>query len=370
MADLFDSAQQLAGGADRLYHVVIPFTSLPKYRELAMTLPNWMNSRQIRDWLSPYADYPSGLRLNGGFRYEIEARDAFAAAELAAGTVDRLKARSSHGRGIGKRGPVAVGDIWVLQGQELEKVTLANEPRAAFVLSLEAERKVYDVSKPTPLDDALELAAPLNYGPPGPAVSGGWAALEALLTTPADVEDGREGRGAVAADRAAVLIAASWPRGELTTLSYRHVPAAADRLSKELEETTVNSERARAVAGALQAGRKLALANPSDEAAQHRMLGLVAQPKQTLSDVNRHMLTAIRRLYRQRNLLLHGGTTNSIALPAALRCAAPLVGAALDRITHASLLEGIDPLQLAARARLNLDLVGGDDGRHLVDLLE
>ncbi len=370
LADLFDSAQQLAGRANREYDVVIPFTSLPRYRELATPLSNWMNAGEIHEWLSPLADYPRGQRLNGGLRYKIEARDAFAAADLAAGTVDRLKARSSHGRGIGKRGPVPVGDIWVSDGHEMHRVKLASEPRGAFVLSLEAERKVYDVGAPTPLDDALELAAALNYGPPGPAVSGGWAALEALLTSPADVEDAREGRGAVAADRAAVVVAASWPRGELTTLSHRHAPTTPDRLSIELAQVTVNKERARLVADALKAGRRLNLPNSSDGAAEHRMLGLVNQPKHMLRDVNRHMRTAMRRLYRQRNLLLHGGTTNSIALSAALRSAAPLVGAVLDRITQASLVEGIDPLQLAARASLNLELVGGDDGRHLVDLLD
>lgn len=82
------------------------------------------------------------------------------------------------------------------------------------------------------------------------------------------------------------------------------------------------------------------------------------------------MRTALRRFYRQRNILMHGGTTNSIALSTALRTAAPLVSAGLDRITHAALVEGITPLQLAARAKLNLELVGSSDGRHLVDLLE
>jgi hypothetical protein len=166
-------------------------------------------------------------------------------------------------------------------GRHVHRIQLKKEARSAFVLSLESEGKVYDVDSPPAVDDALELAAPLNYGAPGPAVSGGWAAIEALLTTPSDADDGREGRGAVAADRMAALVTASWPRGELTTLSHRHKP------------------------------------------------GLTA-----------------------------------------LRTAAPLIGAGLDRITHASLVEGVDALQLAARAQLNIDLIGGDDARHLVNLLE
>lgn len=82
------------------------------------------------------------------------------------------------------------------------------------------------------------------------------------------------------------------------------------------------------------------------------------------------MRAALRRFYRQRNILMHGGTTGSIALQTALRTAAPLIGAGLDRVVHAALTEGVDALQLAARARLNIDLLGGDDARHVVDLLE
>lgn len=369
LADLFESAKELAGGIDKEFDAVIPFVSLPRYKQLAMPLPNWMSTKKMRDWLSP-KEFPSGLRLHGGFHYKVKARDPFAAAEQVVSTVDRLKARSSHGRGFWSGGPEAVGFVWVRDGQNTYEIRLKKEARSAYVLSLEAEGKVYDVDSPTAVDDALELAAPLNFGSPGPAVSGGWAAIEALLTTPSDADDAREGRGAVAADRMAILVTASWPRGELTTLSYRHAPGAPDRLSTQLDQVSVNSERARLVAGALGSGRTLTLNSPSDRAAESRMRALVGAPKHTLGDVNNHMTTAFRRLYRQRNILMHGGTTGSVALPTALRTAAPLIGAGLDRLTHAALAEGVGALQLAARAQLNIDLLGGDDARHLVDLLE
>jgi hypothetical protein len=369
LADLFESAKELAAGIDGDFDAVIPFVSLPQYKQLAMPLPNWMSPTQMRNWLSP-REFPSGLRLHGGFHYTVKARDPFAAAQLVVGIVDRLKARSSHGRGFSSAGPEAAGFVWVRDGGDTHEIRLKKEPRSAYVLSLESEGKVYDVNSPTGVDDALELAAPLNYGPPGPAVSGGWAAIEALLTTPSDADDAREGRGAVAADRMAILVTASWPRGELTTLSYRHAPVTQDLLSAQLDQVSVNSERARLVAGALESGRTLILKRPSDRAAESRMKVLVGAPNHTLEDVNHHMRTAFRRLYRQRNILMHGGTTGSIALPTALRTAAPLIGAGLDRLTHAVLTEGVGALQLAARAQLNIDLLGGADARHLVDLLE
>jgi hypothetical protein len=39
-------------------------------------------------------------------------------------------------------------------------------------------------------------------------------------------------------------------------------------------------------------------------------------------------------LVSARNVVLHGGSTSSIALDATLRTVAPLVGAGLDRIVH------------------------------------
>jgi hypothetical protein len=64
------------------------------------------------------------------------------------------------------------------------------------------------------------------------------------------------------------------------------------------------------------------------------------------------------------------GSTQGVALRATLRTAVPLVGAGLDRIAHAALAEGLDPLELAARAELALRLVDGETGLSVVDLLD
>jgi hypothetical protein len=71
-----------------------------------------------------------------------------------------------------------------------------------------------------------------------------------------------------------------------------------------------------------------------------------------------------------RNIVVHGGTTASVAMEATLRSAAPLVGAGLDRLVHAKLSAGIGPLELAARAANSLELVGDDIGPSVVTMLE
>ena len=100
------------------------------------------------------------------------------------------------------------------------------------------------------------------------------------------------------------------------------------------------------------------------------MAKLIADPQLVLRDVESHAALAFRRFYRQRNLVLHGGRTGAVALRASLRTVAPLVGAGMDRIVHAHLIAGTHPLDLAARARLEISRAGSRDGSPLTALLE
>jgi hypothetical protein len=100
------------------------------------------------------------------------------------------------------------------------------------------------------------------------------------------------------------------------------------------------------------------------------MKSLLADPAAVLTDVRQHLEVGFRQLYRGRNIVLHGGSTGGVALEATVRVAAPLVGAALDRVAHAYLVQGVPPLELAARADLGLSLVADPMGRHVCDLLE
>jgi hypothetical protein len=138
--------------------------------------------------------------------------------------------------------------------------------RGANVLSLESNKTMHSVNQSDRLDEALELAAPLNAGPAASAVAGAWAAIESLLFHPGDQADVEEGR-AVAGDRLAAVITCSWPRAELTTLSYRHKPANPDAITAELRTCSSNMQRGEVIARALAAGTTLALSSPADMAA-------------------------------------------------------------------------------------------------------
>ena len=97
---------------------------------------------------------------------------------------------------------------------------------------------------------------------------------------------------------------------------------------------------------------------------------LLADPRRELEQVAAAFRIGLRRLYRARNIVLHGGSMQGVALRAALRTATPLVGAGLDRLAHAMLTEGLVPLDLAARAEVALNLVDGETGLPITDLLE
>ncbi|MGR3936932.1 hypothetical protein [Streptomyces sp. BRA346] len=100
------------------------------------------------------------------------------------------------------------------------------------------------------------------------------------------------------------------------------------------------------------------------------MVALLMEPRRVLGEVMSTYRIALRRLYRTRNIVLHGGSTQGVALHASLRTAAPLVGAGLDRIVHADQVHQATPLDLAARAEVALRLVGGETGVSVVSLLE
>ena len=166
----------------------------------------------------------------------------------------------------------------------------------------------------------------------------------------------------------ACLVACSFPRAELTALSYR-VDGTTPELKERLNACKTNRDRASVVAETIQIGNTLNVPDDSDAAAVERMRNLLTDPNRVLHDIERHLVAVFRRLYRQRNLVLHGGKTDAVALRSSIRTAAPIVGAGMDRVAHAWFVENTPPLELAARARINFELVGSIKGPAVVDLL-
>jgi hypothetical protein len=157
-------------------------------------------------------------------------------------------------------------------------------------------------------------------------------------------------------------------RLELTALSYK-LEKLGSPIAAQLKLCTTNKERSRTIASEITKGTTLKFSDASDDAALARMTTLMSDPASRLTDVKNHAAVAFRRLYRNRNLVLHWGKTDAVALDASLRTTAPIVGAGMDRIVHAFFVDNVQPLELAATASINLAAVGSTYGPSIVDLL-
>jgi hypothetical protein len=255
--------------------------------------------------------------------------------------------------------------VWTAAGGPHRRMRLRRRRGLEIPVLLRRDEPITSPVAPR-IDSSLELLGPLDHGPPATASAGGWAAVETLLSAPGD-------RGNVsAADRLAALVACSFPRAELAQLALRFIDRDSDTnpaLADDLADADTNTARAKRLAVHLRTG-ELTMSDPSDAAAYQRMKALVIQPRTQLRDIESHLQRSLRRLYRVRNLVLHGAATDSLTLAAGLRAAAPLVGAGIDRLVRGTVLHGVAPLDLAAKARVMIDNADNLEPAQFGDLLE
>ncbi len=199
------------------------------------------------------------------------------------------------------------------------------------------------------IDAALELLALMRDRSPLTAVGSGWAAMEALISETSD-------RG-TAAPRLAAIVACSWPRAELTLLSY--ALESDPTIGAQLCAAAENLDRCIIVANAILTGAALVLPRYADRCALDRMAKLLANPKDVLNDIRTYIEMAFRRVYRLRNLVLHGGRTRAVALRMSLRTVTPLIGAGIDRIVHSYHVRKLSPLATAAGAEIAIATIEG-----------
>lgn len=355
LADIVEEAQALALARPRDFVVLAPVANAIRWKA-ATPPPEWRSPQQVSEWLRLNRFDVANVRQDGGFLYTVQALDPDSAVIRTSEILDQLKARMAVGT---RRSLVVLGQVWV-QGESAPR-SIDRTKRGVWVEALDRENQLFDTRPTSGIHAAIELLSHLQASSPGAAVAGGWAAIEALLSEPND----RAG----AAERLAMLVACSYPRAELTHLSYvleRRDPGMAVLLAPIQE----NRDRCSVVADALTRGTaQVALLQRPDVAAAVRMADLVRDPHRVLGDVQEHVATAFRRLYRQRNLVLHWGKMDGVALRASLRTAAPLVGAGIDRVIHAHYVDGLSPLQLVARAKMALATVGMTNGPRCTEML-
>ena len=350
------------------FQVFVP-CSAPYTKPLAPSgAVHWLDGQRASRWLRdqpPESADTGNERINGAFVVSVCERDPWTAVDAARTVLARADARAKVAR-LRDRGLSFSG--WARVAGSPHVFRLYPVHHNFEIGSLDRQEAIYrfDGTIAVEIDDSLELASYIASDNAGAAITGGWAAVEGLLIRPGERQHHH------AADRLAALVTCSLPRAEMTPLAYAHAKLGSDELAKTLQLTRSNYEKVQLVEQRLQAGGQLALERGSDVAAQERIKAILADPAAQLDRIRRYAAESLRRLYNQRNVIAHSGSFRSAALAATARTSFCLVGAGLDRIVHAQ-LEGsfpLPPLELVARAEVELDLVGTDGGRSPSSLLE
>lgn len=348
-----EDAHAIALTPAKLYNVLVAFSAFTKRKDSMP--PGWLDAPAVSHWLKARNFDVREIRQKGGILMQVPARDSSAAVDSARERLESLSARVR----VGSTRQFTLLPVAWIDG-EAKEFRLVHEGRAVDVHSLERKNQIYSPTAYSRVDAGIELLEPLASAAPAMVVASGWAAFEALLSEP--------GNHVVVADRMGAIVACSFPRAELTVLSFQ--AAKSDQaLAASLNNCQTNRDRSEMIADIISNMPTVTLPDHSDRAAYQRLKKLLADPHPVLKDIESYTTAAFRRLYRQRNLVLHGGITNGVALRASLRTITPLIGAAMDRIAHAWYVDNLSPLELAARARISLDTGGASGAPKCFDLL-
>ncbi|HET8598268.1 MAG TPA: integrase [Castellaniella sp.] len=355
LPQLCDALQrEVASSPVREFEVLLAFATAPA-RPNAVS-GSWLSGAAVTGWLQQHGFDTAGVRSPAATILKVHARDAMGAAQAARNEADRFASRTliATGKPL-KRIPM----LWVRGSDAPEPMEGAR--RGVSVKELLRGDRVFSSDASNSVDAALELMAHLEESSPPAAIAGGWAAIEGLLADPHD--------RASAADNLAALVTCSFPRAELTALSYRAQQHHPDHCA-DLAEASTNRERCHILASMMIDQRLPQMPRISDQAAVDRLTKLFRDPGPELLTIREAIGESFHRLYRQRNLILHGARLDSVALTASLRTAAKLAGAGMDRITHGHYVQHRRPRELVARANLAIALVSRESPLACVDLLE
>lgn len=357
IADMLDETATLYLRPVSRYEVLVPLLGG------APTAPDrgahWLDRGQTAEWLrTRFPKLQPGVRQAGGLTWQVDARDAISVTKTVADEIQRISTRFR----VGARQNLQFADVVYIAGEN-GPTEYAQPPRRVEVHALQSTSAIYELRISPELSSVLELLDPLDQGTTAAAVAGSWAAIEALFNGPGDREK------VSAATRMARIVSCSYVRHEFTALANAYATEHSDSLAMSIRASAENIDRARAFEDAVRSGAALTFQRTRHAMALARARRLVQNPAEILPNIVGQLGAAFRRLYRQRNIIVHGGDVTSIALPGTLRTVAPLVGAGVDRVVHASATRNASPLELAVLAEVRQGSVS--DGRcRLVDMLD
>ncbi|MCH8007794.1 MAG: hypothetical protein IIC91_02915 [Chloroflexi bacterium] len=184
MADVVEEADGLTKLPLKTYRVVIPVVSAPDIGK--MPSADWFTATQILSLIASIQGSKPELRLNGGFVLSVRAKDPFVAVEQARELIDRWDARAE----LATRDRIIRTEKAWVEGyaEPIDFVPLKREVKIGVLSRQGMIYAHWDDEEAKRIDDALQLVQPMEGGLRSAAISGGWAAIESLLTEDGEPE--------------------------------------------------------------------------------------------------------------------------------------------------------------------------------------
>lgn len=215
------------------------------------------------------------------------------------------------------------------------------------------------------VDDALLLLSPHLLRTQGLSIATIWAAAEGLLGSVAS-------SGASVADRLADIVACSFVRDELRYL-VRNNRSLENGLARRLRAGKNRFAQLQIISEAIVKQGTDVLDPVRGEKDRPSVLLLqqtLSDPAESLARIKEYLASAFRRVYYHRNFVMHAAKFDGASLHRTAQMSPRLIAAALDQVINAQAdNQQTSPLDLAERAKLELQLVGKPGARPLFSLL-
>ena len=365
LADLLEQGDDMCKEPASTFEVLVPFSALPR-PVIDVAGDRYRTAEETEALLEQRgAEAPpgGGRRGAGSLTFTVTAREPWSAVAATDIDVRRLTARVVIG--LRAESVTPQGYALVLDSVKSRWRTLKSRQKEVVVSGIARQNLLLPAARVETnheLDDAVELLAAVETSTSWASVAAIWAAVEGLLARGPDT-------GADAADRMAAVVAGAYVRAELVYLATVIKELDGDIADFLKDEDRPFGKRLDRLFDAICQKQTLPDLRVEDVAAIMRLQAIFDAPE-VLGRVQGYLSSAFRRLFQQRNILLHGGRFDSVALPLTMRTVPPLVGAGLDRLVYAVTEDSTPPLSLAARAANELRLVGSEGARQLHRLLD
>lgn len=347
-SDLLEELDVKAKTELKHFSFAVPVSRMPAFLRTADRPSEWLTAQQMKRWKHKHAPNEPLLRHQGGFLLTVQARDVNGAAIVAQRQLAQLSFKFQSGS---NNHFTILPTMWSQEKgtafptrREIQTFKLRAFQRANVLHHLEIGMKVRNI---------LAIVEPLQTQDSHVAIVNGWMAIESLLVD-AGEEDWK------AAERMAYIVAASYFRAEMTWLARNYSEKYEKQCStaKLIKDSELSADRIRLMGEVICKEDSFELLDPRDQLAIRKIRETVENPAAAFSRTRDILKREFLRMYRKRNLIVHGGRVLDDGVDSDADKVIPLLIAGIDQLLIANIQYGLDPKALAGAIRFK--------SRHLV----